>query len=57
MIEPFASVDDIEERGIFRPWLLAIVLVTAGLTLWTLDGKLEDGSATTATFISSSSSR
>jgi hypothetical protein len=57
MTEPFASVDDTEERGIIRPWLLAIVLVTAGLTLWAFDGKLDDGSPTTATVISSSSSR
>ena len=57
MAKQILSLDDIEERGILRPWLLAIVLVTVGLTLWTLDGKLEDGSATTATFISTSSSR
>ena len=43
MKDRFNDFDDLDERGVLRPWLLTILLVTAGLTLWTFDGKL-DGS-------------
>jgi hypothetical protein len=51
MKDRFSNLDDLDERGVLRPWLLTILLATAGLTLWTLNEKLDGGPPNTATVI------
>ena len=51
MKEQYLTLDDMEERRIVRPRVLMILLVTAGLTLRTFDGKLDSGPPNNETVI------